>query len=321
MTVSYDAWLIEEAVFKATRGLPAEDRRAYDRPRVRVYEISDPDERETQFRRLNEEWFRRLGLHKTLERAVLERPGLAARLATCLVIPAASRKEELADLWDASGRQGSEAGGAWSGPCDGALVIRLRPESFLNADELLGFLRHELMHVADMLDPAFQYEPDLPASHAGPSHDNILRDRYRVLWDATIDGRLCRAGLLTARTREIRLLEFARTFPNLGPQTEEEFSRWFEDPCPNHHEMIAFVLAPGPAGTPSRQRDARCPLCLFPVAELDADPERLSAAARREIQIHHPDWCIEDGLCSQCADLYEARAASGWANAPEWSET
>jgi hypothetical protein len=56
-------------------------------------------------------------------------------------------------------------------------------------------LRHELMHVADMLDPAFGYERSLPTSDDGPSADNIVRDRYRVLWDVTIDGRLARAGL------------------------------------------------------------------------------------------------------------------------------
>jgi hypothetical protein len=51
----------------------------------------------------------------------------------------------------------------------------------------------------------------------------------------------------------------------------------------------------------------RCPLCRFPTAALDPRPERLSAATLAAIHDHHPSWDIEQGLCPQCLDLYEAR--------------
>ena len=175
------------------------------------------------------------------------------------------------------------------------------------------------MHVADMLDPSFGYERALPASDDGPSRDNIQRDRYRVLWDVTIDGRLACAGghprgVRTSHvapadhgdpTPDARWQEFAATFSMLGDDCRRAFDAWFDNGHPTHAALAAFAVAPG--GSETAGDSGRCPLCRFPVVVLDPRPERLAAATIAAIRDHHPSWEIEQGLCPQCLDLYEAR--------------
>jgi hypothetical protein len=163
------------------------------------------------------------------------------------------------------------------------------------------------VHVADMLDPAFGYERALPASGDGPSADNILRDRYRVLWDVTIDGRLARGERGSDRGRSQRWEEFAATFPMLGETCRGEFERWFRESNPTHAGLVAFATAPG--GPASGPRPGRCPLCRFPVASLDPRTERLPDRVVAGIRANHPQWRTAHGLCPQCLDLYEARYA------------
>ncbi len=50
-------------------------------------------------------------------------------------------------------------------------------------------------------------------------------------------------------------------------------------------------------------------MCRFPTATLDPHPERLTAAARTALQADHPSWDLDQGLCAQCVDLYNARVA------------
>jgi hypothetical protein len=128
------------------------------------------------------------------------------------------------------------------------LLVRLRPESLLEAERLRALLRHELLHAADMLDPAFGYSRELPASDSGPSYDNLLRDRYRVVWDATIDGRLCQRGMLDAGAREARRVEFTMALPMLGARAAELFSAWFDGPRPSHAGIVRFILDPAGQG-------------------------------------------------------------------------
>ena len=50
----------------------------------------------------------------------------------------------------------------------------------------------------------------------------------------------------------------------------------------------------------------RRPLCRFPTASLEADPQRLSPEIRRCIEREHHGWDVGQGMCAQCRDLYEA---------------
>jgi hypothetical protein len=286
--------LMEEALLLAERRADRDLSRAFHRERDRIYDVSDPEARDAQFQAFNLQWFERLGLKMTVEGAVNEHAGFTGRLCGGRIVRAITRAEEGADLVDPSFRANTAAAGP-------LLVLRLRPQSLLDRDALHALLRHELMHVADMLDPAFGYERTLPPSDGGPSADNILRDRYRVVWDATIDGRLARAGFESAALRDTRAREFAAAFSMLGESCRSAFEEWWEADRPTHPAMVAFAVAPAHAAS------GRCPVCRFPVASLDERGGVIAAPVVAAIRDENPSWRVEQGLCPQCLDLYEAR--------------
>ena len=240
--LDYAPDLVEEAVLLAERMMSTDDRRTFRRERDRVYELPDAERREEHFRSLHWRWFQRLGLDRVVAEVVAERTDLADRLHEGRVLRAVTWKEDGADLIDRVVPGG--------GHVQQLLVLRLRPSMLLEPEVLRALLRHELTHVGDMLDPAFGYERSLPPSDDGPSSDNIVRDRYRVLWDVTIDGRLARAGLGSDCVRGARWQEFIETFSMLGDRSHHLFDDWFDRIRPTHAALAAFARAPnGTAST------------------------------------------------------------------------
>jgi hypothetical protein len=264
---SYDAALVEAAVLWAEERLSPSRRAAFRFERDRVYDVREAEEREARFEELHGRWFSALGLDRPLHRALSEQPSLLAGAAACRVLRAWSLKDEQADLF------GDRVAG---GPEPPTVVVRLCPESLRDPDRLLPRLRHELTHVADMLDPAFGYERELPPPEGGPAADTLLRERYHAVWDATIDGRLFRRGLLGEAAREARALDFARLLPGLGEEAPAAFLRWFDESRPTHAAILRFVAA--------ASRAERCPLCGFPALELTGD-----------------------GMCQRCAEMGQAK--------------
>jgi hypothetical protein len=244
-----------------------------------------------------------MALPAPIEQLVADCQDVAGRLTQGRVLRALRRQEEGAELFDPTLPDER-------GERPPLLALRLRPAMLLDQDALRGFLRHELTHVADMVAPAFGYERTLPPSDDGPSADNILRDRYRVLWDVTIDGRLSRAGLVAAEARLARRREFRATFSMLGEQAGPAFDEWFDLNLPTHQALLTFAQSPHAPGAAAATATGRCPLCRFPVGSLDARPERLAAGVRLAIQQDFPEWTLAMGICSQCLDLYESHYAA-----------
>ena len=307
--IEYEPELIEEAVLVSLRGHPRE--RGFRRERDRLYEVRDPEAREAAFRELHATWFEKLELGRPIVQALDERPSIAAATRGCRIGRARARQEEGAELFvRPAATGGREPDRRW-------VVVRLRPEAFGTADRLLLFLRHELFHIADMLDPRFGYEPHLPQPVAGPAHERLLRDRYRVLWDAAIDGRLARLGRAPAAARAERLRDFSRAFPMLGPRTEEAFARFFDGAACTHADLVAFATNPGAVAgcvlsdlrspAPGPHPGERCPLCRFPTHEFEPGPEGLPGTVLERIRTDFPTWRPAHGMCRQCADLYRAR--------------
>jgi len=235
LAIEYEPRLIEEAVFCAIRGRREET--AFRAERDRLYEIGDPEAREAGFRAFHASWFERLGLGAGIAEALGEQPSVAAGAARCLVATAPSSGEEGAELFVSSGNGPAGARGR-------TLLIRLKPVTLTLPDRLRSLLRHELLHIADMLDPRFGYEPRLPPSAAAPASERLLRERYRVLWDAYIDGRLAVLGRAPAGARAARLGEFTRAFPALGEVAEAAFDRFFGAATLSHGELVAFAVEP-----------------------------------------------------------------------------
>jgi hypothetical protein len=228
----YDPRLVEEAVVGAVSGLPRAEQRTFHTERERAYSIEGDEDREDAFKSVFQRWFRSLRLGEPLARTLREFPDIAGTIPECRVIEAASERDEAADLLDLGPRTAP------------TLVVRVRPQAFIDGVWLAGFLRHELTHVHDMLDPVFGYERALPGSDLDPAYRNILRSRYSVVWDASIDGRLARAGYLDDSARERRRREFRAAFPMLEDQLDRVFARWFDGPAPTHLDIVSFVAHP-----------------------------------------------------------------------------
>ncbi|HXG51312.1 MAG TPA: hypothetical protein VNN77_07910 [candidate division Zixibacteria bacterium] len=291
----YDPEFLEEAVFHCLRGTA--EGRLFRTERDRLYEIADAETRELAFRDQSARWFERRRLGAPLEQAVAEQPLLASGVARCVVALARSAKDEGAELFVVAGRGESDREKR-------SVAILLRPQSLLEPERVLAFLRHELFHIVDMLDPSFGYEPALPPAEGGPAHDSLLKARYRALWDATINGRMVRRGWLPPAVRAEELESFRRAFPFLGNETEKLFARFFDREPHTHGELAAFARAPG------RPHAGRCPLCRFPAVSFEPAPDRLPAAVAAAIRGDFPSWEPAQGLCVQCADLYRAREIS-----------
>jgi hypothetical protein len=71
--------------------------------------------------------------------------------------------------------------------------------------------------------------------------DNRRAERYRVVWDAYVDGRLVAASRALVAVRAERLTEFRRAYPELGDGVEAAFERFFEARRCTHAELVAFA--------------------------------------------------------------------------------
>ncbi len=312
-SVEYEPRLVEEAVLGAVelRKVPG-----FRGERNRLYEIPDAEEREAAFRKFHAGWFERLDIGAPIWQALHEQSLIPENTGTCIVVRARARRDEGADLFVSPGGEGT-------GEAERRSVgIRLDPQRLLDAENLLVFLRHEHFHIADMLDPAFAYEPRLPRAELGPAHERLLQDRYRVLWDAYIDGRLVRRGWAPLSTRDHRLQEFNKTFPMLGEQAGEAFARFFDSTSLSHAALVTFAVNPAivagaapfhrfpDSPVPQRGLHAgqRCPLCGFPTHSFEPEADRLPAQVLAHVRTDFPAWQPTHGLCQQCADLYRSRA-------------
>jgi hypothetical protein len=321
-SLEWDPRLVEEAVLLA---VDARQVQGFRGERNRLYEIQDPEEREAAFRKFHVAWFERLNLAGPFWQALREQPLIPASTRACVVAYARTGRDEGAELFVSPGGEGA-------GEAERRSVgVRLLPQRFLDEEELLAFLRHELFHITDMLDPAFGYEPRLPKAELGPAHERLLQDRYRVLWYIYIDGRLVHRNWTPPLVRARRLEEFARTFTMLGDRVEEAFSRFFDNTSLTHSDLVSFAINPAPpasvldscssnskfeirnsklAAGPRPHAGQRCPLCGFPTHAFQPDPDQLPADVVDRIRADFPTWEPSSGLCQQCSDLYRSRSLS-----------
>jgi hypothetical protein len=299
MRLHYDEDLVESVVFLCSTGrraaIPPAQAARFHREREKPYSVPDPDERNAAFFRLHLDWFREWGLEKLLTTVLNEFPLLPRALNVLAFRKARNKSEEASELYVSTetGRNG---------------VVALRSERFEHDELLTRFLRHELMHLQDMLDPAFGYSPNLHLKGQTAAQERLTRERYRLLWDITIDGRLATAGHQIIGTREghRKLFDGAYSFwPS--EKRDRVFEELWRGRSPHHGELVALASDPRElslfhAPLPGRP----CPLCGFPTFRW-ADPPRLGLALAEVIGKDFPQWSPAQGACQRCADVY-ARA-------------
>ncbi len=300
MHLRYDEELVEAAVLLCAtgrrRGASALQVARFNREREKLYDIPDPDDRNEAFFRLHLEWFREWGLEGFFTGPLAEFPILSEALRILAFRKSRFRSDDGAELY-------VKDDGARSG------VVAVRTESLLQEAELAAFLRHELLHLSDMVDPDFAYQPELRVRGPSLNQQRLARERYRLLWDVTIDGRLTQAGRPAVVTRDQRWLEFTGVFA-FWPEARQQkvFDCLWAGSAPTHQNLEALVCEPLQFQTASGMRPgAPCPLCGFPTFAWAAESslaERVAEVIRSEF----PQWTPAQGACARCAEIYRAQS-------------
>jgi hypothetical protein len=304
MITRYDEDFVESAVSLCASGrradIPPAQIRRFQAEREKCYTVLDPDERNAAFFQVHLAWFREWRLDQTLQSFVDELPLLTKALHILAWRKARNQSDEGAELYVQS-----RAGVSPALPSRNA-VVATRPERF-ERNECLGLLlRHELTHLHDMVDPTFGYSPEL--SQLGPvtAPPRLIRERYRLLWDITIDARLSRAGHAVSRTREQQEKLFHRVY-SFWPEDQrravfDELSSTLE---PTHTRLLALASDPRDlAHTVGPLPGSPCPLCGFSTFEW-AEVTLLSESSCAQLKAEFPHWRPEQSLCKRCAETYE----------------
>jgi len=304
MKIQYDPSLLETVISMEIKRReeagdlhPLQKYRALTDP---IYERIPPRAREAEFEKVHREIFRQLGFGEAVTKAFEEFPGLEGQIEEVFVGKAVTEREEGADI-------GHDRKG---------IGIKVRPERFGDVQGLRSYLRYELQHVADMLDPAFGCvrEERLASS---PAEENLVRDRYRLIWAIFIDGRFTRQGKETIAPKEERFREFETLYPKFPhPQRLVVFESLFGAERLTHAEILAMAKDPHRllqrVGDVSVGRLSQkvlipgspCPLCRFPTYTwVEAFEEEVIALIKGDF----PYWEPQEGSCERCAELYSVR--------------
>ena len=303
LQIDVDPRLIEEAVLRV---LQHDLSHEYWSKRELAYQIADVSRRNHHFAELSHDTFFSLNLHRPLRATLEAHVILPERLSTYRVTVAQRKKNVGAELY-VTLPDDNCPGGARN------LIVRLQPEMFADLGHLTELLQSELYYIRDMLDPEFEYDPSIPEAEGGPMHADLILKRYRAVWKTSVQGRLMQGRSVSNSEQAPHLREFARAFGMLGEATHVAFFRWFNDPSPNHRDMMRFARRPRDLKSRSEIHSRIvdiCPLCSCP-GEIFALPRALCKSdIGQHIKVEFPEWKPEDGLCAQCLDQYHARTVS-----------
>ena len=313
LEIKYDHQLVDDIVCK---GLAAQEAsgdytlyKEYHDKRDAIYEM-DEERRPRRFRELDEEFFNRLGYDTFLSEVFDEYPDIEEKIKEVHVRRATTRQNEGSNVVD----EGTK------------VIIRLYPELFIEgSSEIRTVIRHELMHVSDMMNSKFEYNVDEDFGRS-PMEERIIRDRYRLFWDISVDGRLINSGRETTASKEERKKEFDSFFSKIPEETRDLiFEKLWnsEEPLP-HNKMVelskdtnlVLALAAGNRSVDELVEETKdlgplpgttCPLCGFPsfdwIEEVANDED-----TAKVINEEYPDWKPQDGVCSRCAEYYKIKA-------------
>lgn len=235
LNIEYEQSLVETAVFLSVREderLECELHGAVDQ----LYEIQDEELRQREFVPVFREFFTKLGLDRLIAELLAERRLVTALVNRCVVRDAPRKKAQSAELLVQVSNRGKHR-------VRRTLVIQICPQSFLDTGRFIVLMRRELRHVADMLDERFGYVREVFSGV--PSQQNLQRDRYRVLWDIYVEGRLERERFGVKGEKERLKRAFARVFATIAVETGGSvFDRIFEAPSLTHRDFMDWAHDP-----------------------------------------------------------------------------
>lgn len=300
MKTLFEDDLVEAVILLCTAGrrpgVPPLQIRRFHAERERCYAQLDPDQRQEAFAHLHLAWFREWELADQLAAAAGRFPGLANALATLAFRQARTQSDEGAELY--ANPEGQRHG-----------IVALRPDRFTGPAALDRWLHHELAHLADMLDARFGYSPLWTGATPSAARERLVRERYRLLWNVSIDGRLTRRQLATVADESRRRAEFNRAFAFLPePRQADLFGGLWNGRMTGHADLLALAMDPrGLHDAHAPLPGAQCPLCGF-TAFAWIDVRTLHPEAQARLHAEFPDRPSEETVCARCAEIYQSIA-------------
>jgi hypothetical protein len=233
MQFEYHPDFVEQAVFLASR-LDAERECELHAFVDRLYAIPDAELKDRAFREANAERFTKWRLGAALADAIDEWKAPAGQISRCVVIPASRSSNQYVDLLVKPTTE-SET--------QRTLLLQVRPQSLFEPATLRSWLHRELMHVSDMLDEDFGYDPgDLDGA---VWECNVQRDRYSVLWRIYVAGRFMREGCCDDREIAALRTAFRRAFTHHGvAPSGVEFDRLLDWERLTHAQLLEWAKQP-----------------------------------------------------------------------------
>jgi len=281
MRVQYDPRLVEAVVHM----LAQESRIRWLRYRRKIDRLYESDDRGRAFDEAHIEFFRGWEASAPCEEALASVVGVERAVVARSLHPS----DEGVDLLAGNGF---------------TVSMRLTAERFLEPDSLRRFLKHEMRHVHDMLDPEFGYQQNLSVKGRTHAERELVRGRYRVLWNLAID-----AVEPSPVDADARRAELACAFAALDESQREKLAAMYADPKRRTHKQLAEAARDpwavlGEPRTAGHRPGEPCPLCGFPTYDWDEAPPREAILADL------PDWQEDIGACRQCGDMYRAHATA-----------
>jgi hypothetical protein len=314
MKIEFDPNLIEEVIFRELRVREEKGdfslTNEYHSLTDPVYENFPLDERPAQFKRIEWDFFKKLGFSGIIKEVFDEFPGLEGKVAGGVVIKALNHFDEGANLTKGPSDEVSKKRAA----------IKVLPERFQDVAYLKKIVRHELMHVIDMVDESFGYRDERLGCN--PMEESIIRERYSTFWDIFVDSRLIRKGKETVSDKEGRKGEFVLLYKQIPFEVKAAiFDVLWQDAQLTHDRILELSKDVNKVmkiaeGLPIKRVEktkktllpgAQCPLCQFRtyhwVDNLEQEPYLVDA-----IKKDFPEWGPEDGACERCIEVYRVRS-------------
>jgi hypothetical protein len=306
MRVEYDPRLLEETSFQAMRQARGNGAEFSDfrRRSEAAYELKDPQQREHAFQALHRNIFLHFGFDKQLDEVIRYFPNLQ-KIDRLVMLLVERRKDEEAELFSRE-------------KCQWSVVFRIRAETILQAAAFKRLAMHDFYHISDMLDPDFKYSPTMFALAMNAQQQEMLRDRFRCLWDLYIDARLAAAGQEPSQSREAHEFNFVRNF-GASRLNGNIFELLWKNQYALAPDAPALLMA---GSSPEklmalvglecsdldllkglRQFADTCPLCNCPTKDW-SDPQDVGEVVAARIRQSHPTWQSTQPFCRQCEEIY-----------------
>ncbi|NGZ03427.1 MAG: hypothetical protein CV090_10290, partial [Nitrospira sp. WS238] len=171
-----------------------------------IYEKFILEDREAEFKKLYQYLFGIWGFSDIVRDSFNEYPLLKQKVGIVLVKGVLKEDQEGVDILRKWGSVEKDLAKEFEEKGLKGVGIKLIPRRFYDP-ALTRYCRHELMHISDMIDPQFGYDPDTKMG-LNPGEETLILQRYRVLWSLSVDSRLVATGKEPMLSKDDRFKEF-----------------------------------------------------------------------------------------------------------------